>query len=89
MRPRQVSWEEHCNLTRAEGASLVQAAIERALTYDKCLRLGGQDRLACFLDRATINVGAMFAKQVQGRVSTEVQPLSQMPDLRGCTRAQC
>ena len=50
----------------------MQAAIERALTYDKCLGLEGQDRLACFLDRATINVGAMFAKQVQGRVSTEV-----------------
>ena len=57
---------------KANGPSLVQAAIERALTYDKCLRLEGQDRLACFLDRATINVGAMFAKQVQGRVSTEV-----------------
>lgn len=36
--------------------------------------LSGDKKLACQLDKATVNVGAMFAQQVEGRVSTEVCP---------------
>ena len=37
--------------------------------------LPGDKKLACQLDKATVNVGAMFSQQVPGRVSTEVSLL--------------
>ena len=37
--------------------------------------LPGNKKLACQLDKATVNVGAMFSQQVPGRVSTEVSLL--------------
>lgn len=53
----------------------LQTAIERAMRYDKCAALeAGGARLACELDKALANVGTLFAQQVQGRVSTEVDP---------------
>ena len=45
------------------------------MRYDKCAALeAGNARLACELDKALANVGTLFAQQVQGRVSTEVDP---------------
>ena len=42
-------------------------------------KLGCQlDRVLTSLIRATLNVGAMFARQVEGRVSTEVQALQRL-----------
>ncbi|CAL5225633.1 g8489 [Coccomyxa viridis] len=49
-------------------------AIENAINYDKCHSKKGEDRLACLLDKATVNIGTLFSKQVEGRVSTEVDP---------------
>ena len=56
------------------GAS--QTAIERARVYDKCALELGDARLACQLDKALVNVGALFLERVEGggRVSTEVDP---------------
>jgi len=48
--------------------------VERALVYDKCARLSGDAKAACQLDKALVNVAAIFAGQVEGRVSTEVDP---------------
>lgn len=54
----------------------MQLAIERALTYEKCLlELEGMAKRACQYDKALANVGALFSQQVAGRVSTEVDPL--------------
>ena len=47
-------------------------AIEHGIQYDKCQ--AESDKLACILDKALANVGAIFAGQVEGRVSTEVDP---------------
>jgi len=47
-------------------------AIEHGIQYDKCQT--DSDKLACILDKALANVGAIFAEQVEGRVSTEVDP---------------
>ena len=47
-------------------------AIEHGIQYDKCKT--DSDKLACILDKALANVGAIFAEQVDGRVSTEVDP---------------
>ncbi len=54
----------------------LQTAIERARVYDKCAAKTGGAKLACQLDKALVNVGALFASQVEGngRVSTEVDP---------------
>jgi transaldolase len=51
-----------------------KTAVERALVYDKCAALGGDAKAACQLDKALVNVAAIFAQQVEGRVSTEVDP---------------
>ena len=51
-----------------------QVAVERAVVYDKCAGLSGADKEACQLDKALVNVAAIFAQQVEGRVSTEVDP---------------
>ena len=32
----------------------------------------GVGKLACEIDKATVNIGAMFSRQVEGKVSTEV-----------------
>ena len=50
----------------------LQFGIENAINYDKCHNKSGDDRLACLLDKATVNIGTLFSKQVEGRVSTEV-----------------
>ena len=44
--------------------------------YDKCALEMGDARLACQLDKALVNVGAMFLERVEGggRVSTELDP---------------
>ncbi len=53
----------------------LQLAIERALTYEKCLlELEDMAKRACQYDKALANVGALFSQQVDGRVSTEVDP---------------
>jgi transaldolase len=49
-----------------------QTAIERAVSYNKCASLTGDARKACVFDKALVNVGALFAAKVGGRVSTEV-----------------
>ncbi|DBA67125.1 TPA: hypothetical protein ACH3X2_001449 [Trebouxia sp. C0005] len=49
-----------------------QMAIEHGIQYDKCQT--DSHKLACILDKALANVGAIFAEQVEGRVSTEVDP---------------
>ncbi len=53
-------------------ATRVQFAIENAINYDKCHPKKGDEKLACLLDKATVNIGTLFSKQVEGRVSTEV-----------------
>jgi hypothetical protein len=42
------------------------------LNYDKCSALSGPAKVACQLDKALVNVGTLFAQQIEGRVSTEV-----------------
>lgn len=51
----------------------LQMAIEHGIQYDKC-QLETGSKLACILDKALSNVGSIFAEQVEGRVSTEVDP---------------
>jgi len=51
----------------------VQIAIENAINYDKCHPKQGDEKLACLLDKATVNIGTLFSKQVEGRISTEVR----------------
>jgi transaldolase len=51
---------------------LLQTAIERAVVYSKCASLSGDAKAACVFDKALVNVGALFAERVSGRVSTEV-----------------
>ena len=53
-----------------------QTAIERGRVYDKCALAVGEARLACQMDKALVNVGALFLERVEGggRVSTEVDP---------------
>ena len=54
----------------------MQRAIERARVYDKCSAAAEPARLACQMDKALVNVGALFLERVagSGRVSTEVDP---------------
>jgi hypothetical protein len=53
----------------------VQIAIENAINYDVChAESSAEGKLACEMDKATVNIGALFSKQVEGRVSTEVDP---------------
>lgn len=49
-------------------------AIATAVNFDQCSTLSGSDKLACQLDKALTNVGAIFAGEVSGRVCTEVDP---------------
>eukprot|EP01023_Acetabularia_acetabulum_P021063 TRINITY_DN2101_c0_g1_i2.p1 TRINITY_DN2101_c0_g1~~TRINITY_DN2101_c0_g1_i2.p1 ORF type:complete len:412 (-),score=67.12 TRINITY_DN2101_c0_g1_i2:112-1266(-) len=51
-------------------------AIENARTYEKCSGLETQKQLECQYAKALANVGALFAEQVSGRVSVEVNPSS-------------
>ena len=45
------------------------------MNYDVChAESGAEAKLACELDKATVNIGGLFSKQVEGRVSTEVDP---------------
>ena len=60
--------------TRQSGAPPPQFAIEAARHYDKCALEVGADRTGCLVDKALVNVGALFLENVQGRVSTEVDP---------------
>lgn len=52
----------------------LELAIQRAIHYDRCSTLAGADKIACQVDKALANVGSLFANQVEGRVSTEVDP---------------
>ena len=52
----------------------MQIAIEQAKYYDKCTALTGGDKTACQIDKALVNLGALFLEKVEGRVSTEVDP---------------
>lgn len=56
------------------GMKLYQNAIAASLNYDKCLAQKGDARLACQLDKALTNVGALLSNQVEGRVCTEIDP---------------
>ncbi|KAL4856616.1 putative transaldolase [Chlorella vulgaris] len=49
-------------------------AVEQARFYDKCNLEVGADKTSCQVDKALVNVGAMFLETVLGRVSTEVDP---------------
>jgi hypothetical protein len=51
----------------------VQNAITSSLTYQRCLAHSGKERLACQLDKAMANVGALLAEQV-AKVAVEVDP---------------
>jgi transaldolase len=44
------------------------------MAYDRCAGLSGAAKLRCQLDKATANVGALLAAQVEGRVATELDP---------------
>eukprot|EP00877_Chromochloris_zofingiensis_P014943 jgi/Chrzof1/9702/Cz04g12210.t1 len=44
------------------------------MAYDRCYPLSGEAKLSCQLDKALANVGAILAKEVEGRVCTEVDP---------------
>ena len=61
-----------CCSTSGSTVLALQFGIENAINYDKCHNKSGDDRLACLLDKATVNIGTLFSKQVEGRVSTEV-----------------
>lgn len=50
----------------------MQIAIENAINYDLCKAETGAAKLTCEIDKATANIGALFSRQVEGRVSTEV-----------------
>ncbi|KAI0514314.1 hypothetical protein KFK09_010349 [Dendrobium nobile] len=48
-------------------------AVETALANSECYEQGkSSDRMACFFNKALVNVGADLARLVPGRVSTEV-----------------
>ncbi len=51
----------------------LQIAIENAINFDVCQAKTGAAKLACEIDKATVNIGALFSKQVEGRISTEVR----------------
>lgn len=57
------------------GMKPYENAIAAALSYEKCLAVkAGAARTNCQLDKALANVGAMLAKEVAGRVCTEIDP---------------
>lgn len=50
-------------------------AVSAAVAYDRCASLPpGKARLACQLDKAFANVGALAADGVEGRVAVELDP---------------
>lgn len=59
-------------LSCVQAGLCLQFAIENAINYDKCHSKSGPERLGCLLNKATVNIGTLFSKQVEGRVSTEV-----------------
>ncbi|KAK9916495.1 hypothetical protein WJX75_003327 [Coccomyxa subellipsoidea] len=63
-------------------------AIENAINYDVCQAETGAAKLACEIDKATVNIGALFSRQVEGRVSTEVDPRLAYDTEAIMTRAQ-
>ena len=67
----------------------MQFAIENAINYDKCHSKKGEDKLACLLDKATVNIGTLFSKQVEGRVSTEVSLTVIWPTAGNLAEPQC
>lgn len=69
---------------------LQQIAIENAMYYDAChtdTSNNGAGKLACEIDKATVNIGAMFSKQVEGKVSTEVDKYVLSATAACCTHA--
>lgn len=42
------------------------------MNYDRCRSLPAAERAQCHLNKALVNVGAMFAQEVDGRVCTQV-----------------
>lgn len=58
------------------------------MAYDRCYPLSGEAKLSCQLDKALANVGAILAKEVEGRVCTEVDP--RLADDKGeCCASVC
>ena len=51
---------------------ILQNAILTAMNYDRCRALPPAERAQCHLNKALVNVGAMFAQEVEGRVCTQV-----------------
>lgn len=62
-------------------------AIEHGIQYDKC-QTDASSKLACILDKALANVGAIFAEQVEGRVSTEVDPREAYDTGQSCVQVR-
>mmetsp|Transcript_25893 Transcript_25893/g.56419 ORF Transcript_25893/g.56419 Transcript_25893/m.56419 type:complete len:389 (-) Transcript_25893:900-2066(-) len=56
------------------GLKPYENAVIAAINYDRCRNLSGADRTTCQFEKALVNVGSLFAKEVEGRVSTEVNP---------------
>ena len=42
------------------------------MNYDRCRSLPSAERAQCHLNKALVNVGTMFAGEVEGRVCTQV-----------------
>ncbi|CAL8466910.1 g6446 [Coccomyxa elongata] len=61
-------------LRNPAGLQEYKIAIENAINFDVCQAKTGAAKLACEIDKATVNIGALFSKQVEGRISTEVDP---------------
>ena len=51
---------------------VLQNAILTAMNYDRCRALPPTERAQCHLNKALVNVGAMFAAEVEGRVCTQI-----------------
>ncbi|KAK9809892.1 hypothetical protein WJX72_001155 [[Myrmecia] bisecta] len=58
----------------SQGLSQYKAAIERAMRYEKCSMLHGDERLACVLVAAMCSLGALISESVPGRISMELDP---------------
>jgi len=56
------------------GQAEFKSAVAGALAYEKCRIEVKDQRIACQLDKALVNVGSILAGTVEGRVSTEVDP---------------
>jgi transaldolase len=49
-------------------------AVAAAVAFDRCAKFSGDARLACQLNKAFANVGALAADGVEGRVAVELDP---------------